>query len=236
MEQLGFRKVIDSTFMMASMISGEPDPEDVRKYFRALRRAQRDIDLRPELYTRYYKKEFPIRFLDQRAGGVRARESSSSRIPRTCLRNRSSGSRSTASFRTARWAPATTRRRSFRWRRSKPAGAVRFERYTRESVRGDLVRPLGGQPAAPPDTSPPSTCGSRSCARTCCLGSSCSTREAPRRACAKSLMEALRRPSADPDFSGSAAEPRGVARADEEAGCSSIVRSTQPTWCSACSQ
>lgn len=65
MEQLGFRKVIDSTFMMASMISGEPDPEDVRKYFRALRRAQRDIDLRPELYTHYYKKEFPLRFLDQ---------------------------------------------------------------------------------------------------------------------------------------------------------------------------
>jgi len=34
----------------------------VRKYFRALRRAQRDIDLRPELYTHYYKKEFPARF------------------------------------------------------------------------------------------------------------------------------------------------------------------------------
>lgn len=65
MEQLGFHKVIDSTFMMASMITGEPDPEDVRKYFRALRRAQRDIDLRPELYTHYYKKEFPLRFLDQ---------------------------------------------------------------------------------------------------------------------------------------------------------------------------
>jgi uncharacterized protein (DUF3820 family) len=65
MEQLGFRKVIDSTFMMASMLSGEPDPEDVRKYFRALRRAQRDIDLRPELYTHFYKKEFPERFHDQ---------------------------------------------------------------------------------------------------------------------------------------------------------------------------
>jgi len=62
LEQLGFRKVIDATFMMASMITGEPDPEDVRKYFRALRRAQRDIDLRPELYTHYYKKEFPVRF------------------------------------------------------------------------------------------------------------------------------------------------------------------------------
>ena len=65
LEQLGFRKVIDTTFMMASMITGDPDPEDVKKYFRALRRAQRDIDLRPELYTHYYKKEFPERFLDQ---------------------------------------------------------------------------------------------------------------------------------------------------------------------------
>ncbi len=62
LEQLGFRKVIDTTFMMATMITGDPDPEDLRKYFRALRRAQRDIDLRPELYTHYYKKEFPPRF------------------------------------------------------------------------------------------------------------------------------------------------------------------------------
>jgi hypothetical protein len=62
LEQLGFRKLIDTTFMMASMITGNPDPEDVRKYFRALRRAQRDIDLRPELYTPYYRKEFPARF------------------------------------------------------------------------------------------------------------------------------------------------------------------------------
>jgi ABC-type nitrate/sulfonate/bicarbonate transport system substrate-binding protein len=62
LEQLGFRKVIDTTFMIASMLTGDPDPEDVRKYFRALRRAQRDIDLRPELYTHYYRKEFPKRF------------------------------------------------------------------------------------------------------------------------------------------------------------------------------
>ena len=43
-------------------MSGDPDPEDVRKFFRALRRAQRDIDLRPELYTHYYKNEFPERY------------------------------------------------------------------------------------------------------------------------------------------------------------------------------
>jgi ABC-type nitrate/sulfonate/bicarbonate transport system substrate-binding protein len=65
LEQLGFRKVIDTTFMIATLITGTPDKEDVRKYFRALRRAQRDIDLRPDLYTHYYKKEFPARFLDQ---------------------------------------------------------------------------------------------------------------------------------------------------------------------------
>ena len=64
LEQLGFRKVIDSTFMMASMITGEPDADDVRRYFRALRLAQRDIDLRPELYTHYYREEFPARFRD----------------------------------------------------------------------------------------------------------------------------------------------------------------------------
>jgi hypothetical protein len=61
-EQLGFRKVIDSTFMIATLINGDPDPDDVRKYFRALRKAQRDIDLSHELYTHSYKNEFPTRF------------------------------------------------------------------------------------------------------------------------------------------------------------------------------
>ena len=61
-EQLGFRKVVDNTFMIATMINGDPDPEDLRKFFNALRRAQRDIDLRPDLYTHYYKNEFPERY------------------------------------------------------------------------------------------------------------------------------------------------------------------------------
>jgi len=61
-EQLGFRKIIDSTFMIATMVSGDPDPADLRKFFRALKRAQRDIDLRPDLYTHYYKNEFPERY------------------------------------------------------------------------------------------------------------------------------------------------------------------------------
>ncbi|HEY6027261.1 MAG TPA: hypothetical protein VIV09_10230, partial [Pseudolabrys sp.] len=61
-EQLGYRKVIDCTFMISTMIHGDPDPEDLRKFFRALRKAQRDLDLRPERYTHYYKNEFPDRF------------------------------------------------------------------------------------------------------------------------------------------------------------------------------
>jgi hypothetical protein len=61
-EQLGFLKIIDATFMITTMITGNPDPEDVRKFFRALKRAQRDIDLRPDRYTHYYKKEFPARY------------------------------------------------------------------------------------------------------------------------------------------------------------------------------
>jgi ABC-type nitrate/sulfonate/bicarbonate transport system substrate-binding protein len=71
-EQLGFRKIIDTTFMIASMINGDPDPEDIAAFFRALRRAQRDIDVRPELYTHYYKAEFPEHFharMDTRAWG-----------------------------------------------------------------------------------------------------------------------------------------------------------------------
>jgi len=61
-EQLGYRKILDTTFMISAMVNGDPDMQDVKRYFRALRRAQRDIDLRPELYTHYYKMEFPERF------------------------------------------------------------------------------------------------------------------------------------------------------------------------------
>ena len=62
LDQIGFKKIVETTFMMAGMITGDPNPEDVEKYYRALRKAQQDIDLRPELYTHYYKEEFPERF------------------------------------------------------------------------------------------------------------------------------------------------------------------------------
>lgn len=64
MEQLGFRKVLDTSFMMAAMVAEDADLEDVEKYFSALRMAQKDIDLRQELYTHYYRNEFPERFRD----------------------------------------------------------------------------------------------------------------------------------------------------------------------------
>jgi hypothetical protein len=64
-EQLGYRKIIDTTFMIAAMITGAPDVEDLQKFYRALRRAQLDIDVRPDLYTHYYQREFPVRYHDR---------------------------------------------------------------------------------------------------------------------------------------------------------------------------
>jgi ABC-type nitrate/sulfonate/bicarbonate transport system substrate-binding protein len=64
LEQLGFRKVLDTSFMMAAMVNENADAGDVHKYFDALRRAQVDIDLHAHRYTHYYRKEFPERFHD----------------------------------------------------------------------------------------------------------------------------------------------------------------------------
>jgi ABC-type nitrate/sulfonate/bicarbonate transport system substrate-binding protein len=62
LEQLGFRKIVDTSFMMAAMVDEKADLDDVKKYFKALRRAQTDIDLHAHRYTHYYRKEFPARF------------------------------------------------------------------------------------------------------------------------------------------------------------------------------
>ena len=65
LEQLGFRKIVDTSFMMAAMLAENADMADVKKYYKALRRAQADIDLHSHRYTHFYKKEFPTRFHDQ---------------------------------------------------------------------------------------------------------------------------------------------------------------------------
>jgi ABC-type nitrate/sulfonate/bicarbonate transport system substrate-binding protein len=72
-EQQGFRKVVDTTFMIGFLISGEDvEMEDVEKYFRALQRAQRDIDVEHQRYTHYFLREMADEFkalVDIRAFG-----------------------------------------------------------------------------------------------------------------------------------------------------------------------
>jgi NitT/TauT family transport system substrate-binding protein len=58
-EQLGYRKITDATFMVGFLIAGDADPEDTKKYFRALKRAQADIDLHVEMYKHYWLREMP---------------------------------------------------------------------------------------------------------------------------------------------------------------------------------
>lgn len=60
-EQLGYRKIVDCTFMIAGMVPPGADIDDVRKYYRALRRAQADLDLMFQPYTHYYLKEMAER-------------------------------------------------------------------------------------------------------------------------------------------------------------------------------
>jgi NitT/TauT family transport system substrate-binding protein len=59
MEQLGFRKVVDTTFMMSFLLSAGAGQQDTERYFRALRRAQQEIDLEPEPHKHYYARELP---------------------------------------------------------------------------------------------------------------------------------------------------------------------------------
>ena len=59
LEQLGFRKLVDTTFIMGFMVAPDADADDLDKYFRALRSAQREIDLEPEPYKHYWLREMP---------------------------------------------------------------------------------------------------------------------------------------------------------------------------------
>jgi NitT/TauT family transport system substrate-binding protein len=72
-EQQGFRKVVDTTFMIGFLITGEDVVmDDVEKYFRALQRAQRDIDVEHQRFTHYFLREMADEFkplVDARAFG-----------------------------------------------------------------------------------------------------------------------------------------------------------------------
>ena len=62
LEQLGFRKIVDTTFMIGFMFPPGVDPADVEKYMNGMKRAQMDLDLEPEKYKRYYLNEIPERY------------------------------------------------------------------------------------------------------------------------------------------------------------------------------
>ncbi len=62
LESQGFRKIVDTTFMMGFLLSADADAEDTARYFKALQRAQGAIDLQPERYKHYFLNELPEQF------------------------------------------------------------------------------------------------------------------------------------------------------------------------------
>jgi NitT/TauT family transport system substrate-binding protein len=65
-EAFGFRRVVDATFMIGFLVTGsEATKADIDRYLAALRRAQMDIDPRPELYKHYHLRAVPGNYRDQ---------------------------------------------------------------------------------------------------------------------------------------------------------------------------
>jgi NitT/TauT family transport system substrate-binding protein len=54
--------VLDTSFIIGFLVNNDADMDDVARYFRALQRAQRDIDLEPERYKHYFLKEIPAKY------------------------------------------------------------------------------------------------------------------------------------------------------------------------------
>jgi len=65
LEQLGFRKVVDTSFMIGFMFPVGVDPAEVEKYMKGMKRAQMDLDFEPERYKAYYRNEIPDRYQDK---------------------------------------------------------------------------------------------------------------------------------------------------------------------------
>jgi NitT/TauT family transport system substrate-binding protein len=64
LEQAGYRKLVDTTFIMGFLVSDEVDRGDLERYFRALRRAQQEIDLEAERYKPLWLREIPEDLLE----------------------------------------------------------------------------------------------------------------------------------------------------------------------------
>ena len=55
----GCRKLVDTTFIMGFLVGEAADTEDLERYFRAMRHAQREIDLDADRYKHYWLREMP---------------------------------------------------------------------------------------------------------------------------------------------------------------------------------
>jgi NitT/TauT family transport system substrate-binding protein len=62
LEQLGFRKIVDTSFMIGFMFPDNVNEGDVEKYMNGMRRAQMDLDVEPEKYKHFYRREIPERY------------------------------------------------------------------------------------------------------------------------------------------------------------------------------
>jgi NitT/TauT family transport system substrate-binding protein len=63
LEQQGCRKLVDTTFVMGFMLAPSANADDVERYFRALLRAQQEIDLELHRYTGHWAREVPADLL-----------------------------------------------------------------------------------------------------------------------------------------------------------------------------
>ncbi len=73
LEQQGFRKIVDTSFMIGFLINGDASDEQLWAYFNALQRAQREIDVAKEQYQHYFLTELPEKFhqyYDYRKSGI----------------------------------------------------------------------------------------------------------------------------------------------------------------------
>jgi NitT/TauT family transport system substrate-binding protein len=69
LEQHGFRKLVDTTFIMGFLVSEAAGEADLERYFRALRRAQAELDIDADRHKRHWRRELP----DDLAEGVDVR-------------------------------------------------------------------------------------------------------------------------------------------------------------------
>jgi NitT/TauT family transport system substrate-binding protein len=59
LEQQGFRKLVDTTFIMGFLVGEATETDDLERFFPAMRRAQRAIDLDADRYKHHRLRELP---------------------------------------------------------------------------------------------------------------------------------------------------------------------------------